>query len=133
LPTRAATGFPAADLPAGAATAFGAGAKASLAAGAATSFAAALSGFAAGFTDFSATFDFGAVFGFEAVGLLLAAVLLPLAGFAAGRFAGVRLLAAGFLPGVFAAGLRAAALPLVAGRDLRAGFTCFFAMVILVR
>jgi len=55
-------------------------------------------------------------------------------GFAAGRFAGERRLAvAGFRLPLFAAGFLVAGLLLVAGRDLRAGFTCFFAMVILVR
>ena len=115
---------------------------------AATSLVVALSGLAAGFAadagvgfaPLTASFDLGAAFGLDAVALplpLLAVEVLALDGLAAGRFACDRLLAAvaGFLPpaALFAAGLRAVDLPFVAERDLRAGFTCFFAMVILVR
>ncbi|HEX6793742.1 MAG TPA: hypothetical protein VF304_07795 [Casimicrobiaceae bacterium] len=103
---------------------------------AASSFAAALSAFGAGagagFAALTGSFDFGGVFDFDVVVLL---VPRPL-GFVAGRLAGERLRAAvaGFLfPALFAAGRLAVGLLLVAGRDLRAGFICFFAMVILVR
>jgi hypothetical protein len=73
--------------------------------------------------------------GFAGIALPFVAAF-ALAGFAAGRFAaGARLLvAAGLrLPALFVAGLRAGDLPFVPGGDLRAGFTCFFAMIILVR
>jgi hypothetical protein len=83
----------------------------------------------------TASFDFGGAFGFAADPLPVR-VDRPAAGFATGRFAGVRLLAAaaGFrLAGVFAADLRADDRPLAARGNLRAGFTCFLAMVILVR
>ncbi|HSC23503.1 MAG TPA: hypothetical protein VLG08_07310 [Casimicrobiaceae bacterium] len=106
--------------------------------GAAFGFASAFDlGAAVGF---AVAFDLGAAFGFAAV-LVFEAVALPAAplaldGLVAGRLAGERRLAAvaGFLlPALFAAGLLAVGLAFVAGRDLRAGFTCFFAMVILVR
>jgi hypothetical protein len=76
----------------------------------------------------------GAFLDFDAVDL--PAVPLALGGLLVGRLADERRLAAvaGFLlPAPFAAGLLAVDLAFVAGRDLRAGFTCFFAMVILVR
>jgi hypothetical protein len=61
------------------------------------------------------------------------ALRLPLP---AGRLAAPRRVAgaAGFLAaGFFAGRFFAAALPLLAAGDLRAGFTCFFTMMILVR
>jgi len=90
-------------------------------------------GAGAGFAALAEGFDFGAAFGFDAV-VLPVARLVP-DGFAAGRFAGERRLAAvaGFLLPLFAAGFLAVDLLLVAGRDLRAGLTCFLAMIILVR
>jgi hypothetical protein len=86
--------------------------------------------------------DFGAALGFAAgaapfalvPGLRDAVVLrLPLP---AGRLAVLRRVAGA--AGFFAAGFRAgrffaADLPLLAAGDLRAGFTCFFTMMILVR
>ncbi|HEX6835474.1 MAG TPA: hypothetical protein VF334_02820, partial [Polyangia bacterium] len=94
-----------------------------------------LAGAGAGFATALATgFALGVVLGFAAVDRLVARLAPD--GFVDGRFAGARRFpaAAGFLlPAPLGAGFLGADLLRVAGRDLRAGFTCFLAMVILVR
>ncbi|MFI4888527.1 MAG: hypothetical protein ACHP7B_07230 [Burkholderiales bacterium] len=88
----------------------------------------------------TATLAFGATLGLadgRALPLPTAFRLTGLLPLPAGRLAGARLradAAFGFLlAACFAAGFLAGDLPLAARGDFRAGFTCFFAMVILVR
>jgi len=128
-------------LPAAAGTGVTAGARAGVAAFATVTF----SGFAGGavFSALGACLAAGTAFSLVACALSTPRARDVVAGLrdvrAAGRFVlrAVVFVAAGFgfLAVVFAAGLRAGLddLPFAAAGDLRAGFTCFLTMVILVR